>query len=83
MVVTHKEPLLFSRVTYGCMILSAVGLLTTVVYGMRDPMLRVFAEVLRGWIMIAMVALWARIAARWLGAMDAKIAQIENAAQPH
>jgi hypothetical protein len=32
--------------------------------------------------MIAMVALWARIAARWLGAMDAKIAQIENAAQP-
>jgi hypothetical protein len=81
MAATNKEPLLFSRVTYGSMILSAVGLLATVAYGMGDPMLRVFAEALLGWIMIALVAIWARLTAKWLRTMDAEIAQIESAAQ--
>ena len=81
MTATPKEPLLFSRVTYGSMIVSAVGLLTTIAYGMGDPMLRTFAEVLLGWIMIALAAFWARLTAKWWGTMDAKIAQIESAAR--
>ena len=81
MTGTDKEPLLFSRVTYGAMAVSAVGLLVTVAYGMGDPALRVFAEVLLGWIMVALVAIWARITARWWRAMDAKVSEIENAAQ--
>lgn len=81
MTAANKEPLLFSRVTYGSMIVSAVGLLATVAYGMGDPMLRVFAEVLLGWILIALVAIWARLTAGWLHTMDAKVAQIESAAQ--
>ena len=81
MGATDQEPLLFSRVTYGAMILSAVGLLTTVAYGMGDPALRVFAEVLLGWIMVALAAVWARITARWWRALDAKVTEIESTAR--
>ena len=81
MAATNKEPLLFARVTYGSIIVGAVGLLTTVAYGMANPALRAFAEVLLGWMMIAIVAIWARLTARWLSTMDAKITEIENAAQ--
>ena len=81
MAAENKEPLLFSRVTYGAMIVAAVGLLATVVYGMTDPMLRLYAEVLLGWMMIALVAIWARAAASWLRAIDSEVAQIASAAK--
>jgi len=81
MTTTDKEPLLFSRVTYGSMIVSAVGLLATVAYGMGDPMLRTFAEVLLGWMMIAIAAFWARFTAGSWTEMDTKIAQIKSSAQ--
>jgi hypothetical protein len=81
MAATSKAPLLFSRVTYGSMIVSAVGLLATVAYGMGDPLLRVYAEVLLVWILIALVAIWSRLTAVWWRAMDTKLAQIESAAK--
>jgi hypothetical protein len=81
MAATNKAPLLFSRVTYGSMIVSAVGLLATVAYGMGDPLLRVYAEVLLVWILIALVAIWSRLTAIWWRAMDTKLAQIESAAK--
>jgi hypothetical protein len=81
MATTNKEPLLFARVTHGAMIVGATGLLTTVAYGMGDPMLRLYAQVLLGWIMIALAAFGARIAASWVGTIDAKITEIESAAQ--
>ena len=81
MVSTNKEPLLFSRVTYGAMIVSAVGLLATVAYGMTEPALRVFAEGLLGWIMLALAAIWARLTASWWRAIDVKVAEIDSAAR--
>ena len=81
MAATNKEPLLFSRVTYGSMIVGATGLLTTVVYGVGDPSLRMFAVVLLCWIMIALAAFVARIVASLWRTMDAKVAQIESDAQ--
>jgi hypothetical protein len=44
-------------------------------------LVRAFAEVLLGWVMIAIAAIWARLTARWWGKMDAEIAHIESAAQ--
>ena len=81
MATTNKEPLLFSRVTYGSMIFSAVGLLATIAYGMTDPALRVFAEGLLGWMMLALAAIWARLTASWWRAIDAKVEQINSAAR--
>jgi hypothetical protein len=59
MTAPDKEPLLFSRVTYGAMILAAIGSLATIPFGMRYPMLRAFSDILFGWMMISVVAIHA------------------------
>ena len=74
MAATNKAPLLFSRVTYGAMILAAIGSLATIPFGMRYPMLRAFSDILFGWMMISVVAILARLMARSLADSQIKSA---------
>ena len=66
MTAPDKEPLLFSRVTYGAMILAAIGSLTAIPFGMRYPIVKALSDFLFVWMIIFAGAILARLIERSL-----------------